>query len=324
MKDLDILESLRSVIRDEAKALEHVATCVDDNYLTAIELLKNCRGKIVLTGVGKSGHVARKIAATLSSTGSLAIFLHPTEALHGDLGVLTKDDVVLAIGKSGESDELNQLITAFRRIGVKLVAITAAKESTLGKNADATLYCGIDREACLYDLTPTSSTTAAMAIGDALAITLMKLKNFKPEDFALFHPGGKLGRRLLLRVSDIMIPLKDCPVLDARRSSFEDVIALLGSAGLGIVLFSQNGSELEGILTDGDVRRILNREKAKIFELNVSEHVNRKPTSVSSESLAVDALSVMEGRERPLNVVPVIDGQKLQGLIRLHELVKVG
>ncbi len=323
MNEFEILDSVRSVILDEAKALNHIAKFVDSNYFKAVELIKVCQGKVVMTGVGKSGHVARKIAATLSSTGTLAVFLHPAEALHGDLGIVSPKDVVVAIGKSGESEELNALLPAFKRIGVPVIAITASPQSHLARAAQAVLYCGVDREACIFDLAPTSSTTAAMAIGDALAITLMKIKNFKPEDFALYHPGGKLGKRLLLRVSDIMIPLSECPILDAGTAKFEDVIALLGSAGLGIVIFSKNKKTLDGIITDGDVRRILNRDKGKIFELRVTDHINSQATSVTSSILAVDALAVMENRSRPLNVLPVIDDGELKGLVRLHELVKI-
>jgi len=323
MNNEEILTIIKTVIQEEANALNHIKAFVNGDYIKAIDLIRTSKGKVIVTGMGKSGHVARKIAATMSSTGTLAVFLHSAEAQHGDLGMVSAGDVVIAISKSGESEELNAILPSFKKIGTSIIAITAERASTLAKNADAVLYCGVGKEACVLDLAPTSSTTAALSIGDALAIALMKIKDFKSEDFALFHPGGKLGRRLLLKVHDLMIPVKDCPILDPAKAKIEEVIALLGSSGLGVVLFSQDSKKLEGIMTDGDVRRLLNSHKAKIFDLRVAELVNRNPTSIDADLRAVDALKVMESRPRPLNVVPVLSGDMLQGLVRLHDLLKV-
>ncbi len=319
----EILTLVRTVIQEEANALNHIKTFVNEDYLKAIELIQKTKGKVIVTGMGKSGHVARKIASTMSSTGTLAVFMHSAEAQHGDLGMVSAGDVVIAISKSGESEELTSILPSFKKIGTSIIAITAERGSTLAKNADAVLYCGVAKEACVLDLAPTSSTTAALTIGDALAIALMKLKDFKQEDFALYHPGGKLGRRLLLKVSDLMVPLSECPILDAAKAKIEEVISLLGSSGLGIVLFSKDSVTLDGIITDGDVRRLLNHHKAKIFDLKVSDLVNRSPTYIDADLRAVDALKVMESRPRPLNVVPVMSGVSLKGLVRLHDLLKV-
>jgi arabinose-5-phosphate isomerase len=317
-----ILEQLKEILKEEADAIYDILDHVDDAYLHAVEMIHGCKGKVVVTGMGKSGLIARKIAATMSSTGTLAIFLHPAEGMHGDLGMVAPEDIIIAIGKSGESDELTGILPALKKIGTKIVAITGNPQSTLAVNADIVLYGGVEREACPLNLAPTSSTTVALAIGDALAITLMKLKNFQPEDFAIYHPGGRLGKRLLLKVSDILIPSEKCPVLNPDTARMEEVIIGL-SYGLGIVLFSRDGHTLAGIMTDGDVRRILQKYQSEIFKLDVQSIMTKNPTTIQKEWMAVDALSLMEKRDRPLNVVPVLDGEQFAGILRLHELLRV-
>ncbi len=318
-----ILEQLKEILREEADAIYDILDHVNDAYIRAVEMIHGCKGKVVVTGMGKSGLIARKIAATMSSTGTLAVFLHPAEGMHGDLGVVAPEDIIIAIGKSGESDELTGILPALKKIGTKIIAITGNPQSTLALNADIVLYGGVEREACPLNLAPTSSTTVALAIGDALAITLMKLKNFQPEDFAVYHPGGRLGKRLLLKVADIMIPSGNCPVLDPTTATMEAVIIGLSGYGLGIVLFSKDGVKLDGIITDGDVRRILQKYQSEIFKLNVKEIMTKSPITIQKDLMAVDALSLMEKRDRPLNVVPVLDGEKLAGVLRLHELLRV-
>jgi arabinose-5-phosphate isomerase len=311
---------MREVISIEAQALASAVGMIDESFLKALEALSQCAGKVVTTGMGKSGLVARKTASTLSSTGTLAVFLHPSEALHGDVGLVSQGDVVLAFGKSGESDELASLLPALKKRGAQLIAITGNRESTLARSADLVLWVPVEREACPYDLAPTSSSIVAMAVGDALALTLMKIKNFRPDDFAAVHPGGRLGRRLNLTVGDLMVPLSQLKVLQPTASMLE----ILGSLSpYGLVLFSTDHKNLFGILTDGDVRRALEHHKDKVFTVPVESLINKKPFAVDRQEPAFKALELMERRERPLNVVPVLDGPRLVGILRLHELVKV-
>lgn len=317
-----LLDAVKEVIRLEGDALLSLRERVDDSFYKALQLLAECPGKIVLTGVGKSGLIARKIAATLTSTGTVATFLHPADGMHGDLGVVTDLDVVIALGKSGESEELVSLIPALKRIGAKIIAITAVADSRLAEGSDVALITPVEKEACPLNLAPTVSTTMALAVGDALAVTLMRMKNFKSEDFARYHPGGKLGKRLLLRVVDLMIPVKECAVLNPRTSTMEDVVVALTKFGHGIVLFLENES-LDGILTDGDIRRLLQTHRMELFNTELYQVINRSPLSISSERMAVEALKFMEDRKRPLNVVPVVQGDRVVGVVRLHDLLAV-
>lgn len=324
----EILATVRDTLALEAKTLADSAKRVEgadgEAYFRALTLIASSSGRVVLTGVGKSGLIARKIAATMSSTGTPATFLHPADALHGDLGVMSGDDVLIALGKSGESDELVHLIKAVRAMGARIIALTNVAGSTLAREADVSICVPLTKEACPLDLAPTASTTLALAQGDALAMALMKLKDFKSEDFARYHPGGRLGKRLLLRVTDLMIERAKCPVLHPARASVEDVITALGEFGLGIVLFSQDGRTLDGVLTDGDIRRLLARYRSKIFEQKVVDVLIRQPLTVSHDQMAVAALKFMEDRPKPLNVVPIVGpGREIRGIVRLHELLSV-
>ncbi len=317
-----ILQTIREVLRTEAEALTALAGRADELFVRAVEKILASPGKVVCTGIGKSGHIARKVSATLSSTGTLAVFLHPSEGIHGDLGMVKAGDVVLAFGKSGESEEILALLPPLRKIGASVVALTSNPDSTLAKNADLSLVVSVDREACPLDLAPTTSSTLFLAVGDALAVALMKARGFRPEDFALYHPGGRLGKRLLLKVEDLMVPLAECPALDIDEATIQDVVAALG--GFGIVLFRTAEGRLEGILTDGDIRRAMNKHREGIFTKTVRELANLSPVSIRPDVGAVEALSLMENRPRPLNVLPVTraDGQ-IVGLVRLHELLKL-
>jgi arabinose-5-phosphate isomerase len=320
----EILESLKEVLTLEALALQEAALHLPDSFIDAVELLSQCKGKIVVTGMGKSGLIGRKIAATLASTGSPSLFLHPAEAMHGDLGVLQSEDILLAIGKSGESEELLGLLPSAKRIGVKLLALTSNPKSSLAQKADIVLEVIVKKEACPHDLAPTTSTTLALAIGDALALTLMKIKNFQPAEFALYHPGGRLGKRLLLSVEDVMIEYSHCPILNPKTSSMQDALLALGSFSLGLVLFSEDGKKLDGILTDGDIRDLLKIHGKNFFELSILNSMNTSPLSISPQKKAIDALEFMEKRKKPLNVLPALDGQgQIKGLLRLHELLKL-
>lgn len=319
----DLKSQIREVIQLEADSLQKMSESITDDFCEALFLISSCQGKVVLTGVGKSGLIARKIAATMSSTGTMATFIHPTEGMHGDLGLLTSGDVVIALGKSGESEELVRLIPAMKRLSVKLIAITSCRESTLAREADVVLFAPVEKEACPLDLAPTVSTTVALAIGDALAITLMKMKNFRSEDFALYHPGGKLGKRLWLKVSDLMIQGEACARLPFETATVEDTILALSKYGQGIVLFEDSVGKLMGILTDGDIRRLLSIHRGGIFEIELREALNRKPIALGPDLMAVEALKLMEERDKPLNVMPVVQEGKAVGIIRLHELLSV-
>lgn len=318
-----ILEQAKDVLRLESEALLATSEDLGESFVQAVRALAEMPGKAILTGVGKSGIIARKIAATFNSTGTVAAFLHPSDAVHGELGLVQRGDVVLAIGKSGESDELVVMLPALRRLGVKIVALTANASSALARSADIVLFTPIEREACPHDLAPTVSTSVSLAVGDAIAMTLMRLKNFTPEDFAKYHPGGRLGKRLLLTVADIMIERDRCPVLDPSSTSIEDVIGALGKYGLGIVLFSANGRALDGILTDGDLRRLLSHHKERVFSIEIAAVMTRSPVTIPSHWKAVEALRLMEERQPPLNVLPIVDEGTLVGVARLHELLKV-
>jgi len=316
-----ILASVKRVMDLEISALEATRSSVSDAYAVAIEWLLNCRGKVVVTGVGKSGIVGRKIAATMSSTGTLSVFVHPTDALHGDMGVITKDDVVLAIGKSGNSDELNNLLPAIRKIGAKVICITADIVSPLAKSSDVVIELPVTEEACPLNLAPTSSTTATLMIGDALAMALMELKGFRETDFAIYHPGGKLGRKLVMKVKDVAVPRARCTVLDAEQSSMKQVLTGLTTSGLGVVVFESKSGNIAGIMTDGDIRRLIEKHDAKFFSLNVQDHISKSPITVSDDSLAVEALQTMEARERPLNFLLVTTNGKFSGVVRNHDLM---
>jgi arabinose-5-phosphate isomerase len=318
-----IIETLKRVVRDEADALRELLDCIDEHYVRAVELILKTRGRVIVTGVGKSGIVARKIVATLSSTGTPAMFLHPGDAMHGDLGAVTANDVVIAIGKSGESEELIELIPLFKRLSIPVIAITCNRKSSLASKADILLFAGSGREACPFDLAPTSSTATAMAVGDALALAVMECRNFKPADYALLHPGGRLGRRLWLKVADVMIPRERLPLLDPATATVEDVIGVLSQCGFGVAWFSRDGETLYGLLTDGDLRRILGAHKKAVFDLELDTVINRNPIVIESQAMATDALKFMESRERPLNLMPVVEGKRLVGLVRLHEFLTV-
>jgi arabinose-5-phosphate isomerase len=322
------LQNMREVLEQEAAAIAQAGHQMDANLSELGDHILRTTGgqsagKLVITGLGKSGLVGRKIAATLSSTGTPAVFMHAAEALHGDLGIVRSGDTVWAISKSGEQPELNALIPAIRRIGARLLAMTARRESSLAQAADWVLHIPVEREACPHDLAPTVSSSLTLALGDALAMALMRARSFQSEDFALYHPGGALGRRLLLRVLDVMVPKDQCPLIP-QNSSFEDILSALTQQGIGMVMFGQEG-RLAGILTDGDVRRLLSKQKAGVFNLQAFQVMNQQPLTVPSGLRAFEALELLEGRSSPLNVAPVIDAAGLvQGAVRLHDLLQAG
>ena len=292
-----------------------------------IDILAKCTGKVVLLGVGKSGIIAQKIAATMTSSGTAAINLHPSDAGHGGLGILTSDDVVLMLSNSGETDELLQLLPYLKRRKVPLVAIVGNVKSTLAQRADAILDASVDEEACPLNLAPTTSTTVALALGDALAMTLMQAKGLTAEDFASNHPAGQLGKRLTLRVADLMHSGAENPTI-ATDASWMDVVSAITHYGLGAVNVIDSEGRLKGIITDGDLRRSLQRIGPRDFgfaNLRCDDLMTSDPVVTNPEMLAFAALRLMEDRPSQINVLPVIDGDRLcVGLIRLHDIVRSG
>lgn len=319
-----ILGDLKTVLSVEAKALARAAAAVDQRYVDAVELLLRCKGKVAVTGVGKSGLIAQKVAATLTSTGTPAFFMHAADALHGDLGTVQKQDVVLAFGKSGESVELNDLLPAVRRIGAKLIAVTASPRSTLGRAADLTLTVPVDREACPLNLAPTTSTTAMLAVGDALAVALMKRRAFREHNFALYHPGGSLGKRLTLKVSDLMRRGDDHPVvsLDTRM---KELLAEMTSKHCGAVNIVDAKGRFAGLVTDYDVR-VAFESRPEPFKAAARDIMNPKPTVAPPDMLAADAGQMMSSPRKPFHVLPVVDpkSKRAVGMIRLHEIRSAG
>jgi arabinose-5-phosphate isomerase len=307
----------RKVLETEAAAVLALVDRLDGQFERAVELLKCCRGRVILTGMGKSGIICQKIAATLACTGTPAFFLHPAEAIHGDLGVVQRDDVVVAVSYSGETDEILRLLEAIRRLGVKLIAISGAPQSVLAQAADVTLDCSVAEEACPLNLVPTASTTAALAFGDALAMTLLVEKGFRQEDFANLHPGGRLGKRLM-RVESLMQAGRHCPVVRA-GTGMRDVIYEMTSKAMGMTCVVDDRDVLLGIITDGDLRRHM-EHAPDIRDLTAADVMTRNPVTIAPERLAVDALNEMERRK--ITSLVVVEGApaRVAGVVHLHDL----
>jgi arabinose-5-phosphate isomerase len=308
----------RKVLETEAAAILALVDRLDERFDQAVQLLLECKGRVILTGMGKSGIICQKIAATLSSTGTASFFMHPAEAMHGDLGVIRGDDVVIALSYSGETDELLRLLERIRRLGAKLVAITGRAASTLAQSADIALDCSVTEEACPMNLVPTASTTAALAIGDALAMTLLVEKGFRQEDFANLHPGGKLGKRLM-RVEALMHSGKQCPVVRT-DTRMRDVIYEMSSKGLGMTCVVDADDTLLGIITDGDLRRRMERG-TELLDLTAGDVMTRHPITVAPDTLAAEALNIME--QRKITAIVVADARqpgRLAGVVHIHDL----
>ena len=311
-----LLDLARRVLQTEAAAILSLVDRVDASFERAVELLFECRGRVVVTGMGKSGIICRKIAATLSSTGTPAFFLHPAEAIHGDLGAIRDDDVVIAMSHSGETEELVRLLESIRRIGARLIAITGDSRSTLARASDVTLDCGIAAEACPMNLAPTASTTAALAFGDALAMTLSVRKGFREEDFASLHPGGKLGRRLM-RVEHAMHGGTSAPIVEV-STPMPDVFHEMSSKRLGMTCVVDAGGRLVGVFTDGDLRRLMTRQ-SDVLGLRAGQVMTPDPITIDRQLLAVEALKIME-THKITSVVVVDGGRRVEGVVHLHDL----
>lgn len=310
----------------EAEAIRMTTSRLESGQVErAIELLKDCRGKVVLTGVGKSGHIAEKVAATLTSTGTVAVYLHPSDALHGGLGIVTSEDVVLALSNSGETDEIITMLPYLKHRRAPIIAIVGNPHSTLSRSADVILDASVDQEACPLNLAPTASTTVALSIGDALAMTLMRVKGLTPDDFALNHPAGRIGKRLTLKVADLMHGGAENPTL-GEEAPWLEVITAISRSGLGAVNIVDDRGRLVGIVTDGDLKRVLQKVKVSELEsLRSAAIMTRDPVVSSPEMLAFEALQLMEDRPRQISVLPVVDRERVcVGLIRLHDIVRSG
>jgi arabinose-5-phosphate isomerase len=305
----------RKVLRTEADAILGLVDRLDERFARAVVMLRDCKGRVIVTGMGKSGIICRKIAATLSSTGTPAFFLHPAEAIHGDLGMVHRDDVVVALSHSGETDEVLRLLETIRRLGARLIAVTGSPGSTLANAADLTLECHVAAEACPLNLVPTASTTAALALGDALAMTLLVEKGFREEDFANLHPGGKLGKKLM-RVESLMHAGDLAPMVD-ERTPMRDVIYEMSRKGMGMTCVLRAG-RLAGIITDGDLRRRMSDTPA-VLSLSAVDVMTGHPVTIERSMLAAQALHVMEQRKITSLIVATPDGV-VEGVLHLHDL----
>ncbi|STR44994.1 KpsF/GutQ family sugar-phosphate isomerase [Iodobacter fluviatilis] len=313
-----ILGCARSVLRVEAEAVFALAGRINDQFVKACELILSCHGRVIVIGIGKSGHIAKKIAATMASTGTPAFFVHPSEAAHGDLGMITRSDVVLALSNSGESDEVIALLPSLKRLGIPLIAMTGNAESTLSKQATVHLDSGVSQEACPLNLAPTASTTAALALGDALAVALLEARGFQAEDFALSHPGGSLGRRLLVLVRDLMHTGDELPVVQ-QDVLLRDALLEISKKGMGMTAVVDAEGKLAGIFTDGDLRRALDLG-VDVRDTKVSTVMTLKPATIEASKLAAEAVQQMDARR--VNGLLVLEAGRLIGAINMHDLLR--
>jgi arabinose-5-phosphate isomerase len=319
-----IIQQARQVLSIEAAAIEALIPRINGQFSAAVTMILASSGRVIVSGMGKSGLIGRKIAATLTSTGTPAFFLHPAEAIHGDIGMVTGDDIVLALSNSGETTELISIIPSIKRSGARIIAFCGREKSTLVQNADLYLDVAVEKEACPLGLAPTASTTAALAMGDALAVALLSARNFTPEDFAIFHPGGSLGRKLLLKVEDVMHGGSDNPLVTLDKT-VKEALFVMTDKGLGATSVVDGEGRLAGIITDGDIRRGL--EKGHEFlDKPVAALMTKTPRTITKEKLAAYALHQMEkNRPRPITVLPVIDeDHKAIGIIHLTDLLRQG
>ncbi len=313
-----VLALARDALTVEAQALLSLREQLGAPFVAAVHAMLACRGRVVVTGMGKSGHIGRKIAATLASTGTPALFMHPAEASHGDLGMITAADVVLALSNSGESSELNVIAPVIKRLGVTLVAITGRLDSTLARQADITLSCSVAQEACPLNLAPTASTTAQLALGDALAVCLLQARGFRPEDFALSHPGGTLGRRLLVHVRDLMRTGEQLPAVPP-QASLNLLLREMTGKGLGFVVATENGA-VRGIFTDGDLRRLIEQGR-ELQGLTAADVMRPQPRTIGPDALAAEAAALME-RHRITSVLVVDEAGTLVGALNTNDLLR--
>ena len=315
------IEQAKEVLKIEAEGILAVLDQIGPDFDKAIDIIMSCPSRVILAGIGKSGIICQKIAATLNSTGTASFFLHPVEAMHGDLGIVDPKDVVLAISYSGETPELNLLANSLKNRGVSIIAMTGDLESTLAKLADAVLHVAVPKEACPLGLAPTASTTAALAMGDALAVVLLDRKQFKECDFRKNHPGGSLGERLKVNVSEVMLTGKHIPMA-GKNTSLRQALSILNTKNIGAVLIVDEQQRVEGIITDGDIRRMVAKD-VDLDTQHAANHMTPAPKTISKELLAADALSIMQKHE--ITILPITDDQgRLSGILHLHDLIGKG
>jgi arabinose-5-phosphate isomerase len=313
-----VLEQARRVIGIERDAVAGLLDRLDSSFADAVELVYNCTGRVIVSGVGKSGIVGRKIAATLTSTGTPSIFVHPVDFMHGDMGLVSREDVFLAVSKSGETAELEQMLHHFKRLGIRVIALTGKRESMLSSLSDVVLDAGVAQEACPHDLAPTASSTAAMALGDALAVALLVSREFKAEDFARLHPAGALGRRLLLRVREVMVKDGDIGSVGLDANMKDVLLELVAKRGICAVV--EPGGRLAGVVTDGDFKRLIGRD-ADFIATPVAEVMNTTPKSIHPDKLCVEAVEMMESHR--IISMPVVDeDNRIVGMLHLHDLMR--
>ena len=311
-----VLDVARKAIHTETLALKHLEASLGEEFVRAVDIILASKGKVIVTGMGKSGHVGCKIAATLASTGTPSFFLHPAEAFHGDLGMISKEDVVLALSYSGETDEILKIVPFVHDNGNRLIAMTGNAESSLSKNADVHLDVAVKQEACILQLAPTSSTTAQIALGDALAIALMKMRDFTSVDFARLHPGGSLGRRLLMKVGNVM-RREELPVV-APDCSAQDMIHAVSRGGLGLIVIC-DGDKILGIVTDGDIRRAMESRQAEFFNIKAMDIATKRPKSISPDEKLIAAEKLMT-RHKVNSLLVVDSNEKLVGIIQIYDI----
>jgi arabinose-5-phosphate isomerase len=318
---MDIIQSGIKVLQIEAEALGRLIARIDQRFVDAVNALHRCEGRVVVSGMGKSGIIGKKISATLASTGTPSFFLHPAEGLHGDIGMISRGDVLLAISNSGETEELIKILPSIKRLGLFLISMTGNSKSALARESDVTLDISVKEEAGAMGIVPTASTTATLAMGDALAVALFELRGIKEADFAFFHPGGMLGRRLLLRVKDVMHRGDDIPVVK-EEASFKDALFEMTRKKMGMTTVTDGNGKLTGVITDGDLRRLLEKEE-QVFRKKAKELMSKKPKMIDENALAAKAVQVMESFS--ITVLPVTgENGEMTGVIHLHDLLKIG
>lgn len=315
------IQLAKKVLLVESEAVKKLASRINREFERALDLLEECSGRVIVTGMGKPGFIGRKIAATLASTGTPSLFLHPAEAIHGDLGMVTKQDVIIAISNSGETEEITRLLSTIKKIGARLISLTGNQTSTLAKNSDVTLNVGLAKEACPWNLAPTASTTAALAMGDALAVCLSKRKGFREEDFAFLHPGGSLGKKLI-KVHDLMRRGKQNPTVPGTATVERALLAITSAKSGSCTIVDKNG-KLKGIFTDGDLRRNLKLNGVSILTKPIEPLATKRPCSIEENRLAAEALQIL--RDRKIDELPVVDSKgRVVGLLDVQDLLKAG
>ncbi|WP_412175528.1 KpsF/GutQ family sugar-phosphate isomerase [Campylobacter sp. CNRCH_2016_0050h] len=318
MNQIDAIKIAKEVFEIESKTILDLCDNLDEDFNKAVELILSIKGRCVISGMGKSGHIGAKIAATLASTGTPSFFMHPGEALHGDLGMLTSEDVLLAISNSGETEEVLKLIPAIKKRKIPLIVMTGNQNSTLAKQVDIFINIAVKKEACPLQLAPTSSTTATLAMGDAIAVALMRARNFRPDDFALFHPGGSLGRKLLTRVGDLMVS-NNLPIVNP-ESEFNELVDVMTSGKLGLCIVLEN-EKLVGIITDGDLRRALRANGKPRFDFKAKEIMSEKPKTIEASAMASEAEELM--LKHKIKEIVVTQDEKIVGIIQLYAIGNV-